>query len=134
MDWSCGDDLNIRRELKRLSNNIDRMRRLKRGGVSSYTGELGDEMRKVLGQLQKHGLFLVPVGELEEWLAGRDVGVSKSDKRQWSNAAAQLIQKLGPQDDDVWAFVSSVARFLSTGNLVLPSEPPVAVDSETPAA
>ena len=97
------------------------MRRLKRGGIEAYAGELGDEMRDLLEQLSDHGLFLVPVGELEEWLANHDVGISKSEKRAWSNAAAQLIQKVGKQSGDVWDFVEAVGRHLSPSASVLPT-------------
>jgi len=112
MDWNKRDDVELRRRLGRLANDIDRMRRLKRGGIGAYSGELGDKMGVLLEQLKEHGLFLVPVGELEEWLAGYEVGVSKSDKRAWSNAAAQTIQKLGKQNGDVWNFVSTVGHHL----------------------
>ena len=113
MNWALQDDVELRRRLGRLTNQIDRMRRLKNGGVSAYEGELQSLMIGLLNQLQTHGLFLVSVGELEEWLADREVGVSKSDKRAWSNAAAQLIQQSGKQEGDVWNFVASVGRYLS---------------------
>ena len=114
MDWNQEDDVEIRRRLSRLANKIDRMRRLKRGGIASYSGELHDKMGVLLDQLVSHGLFMVPVGELEEWLATYDVGVSKSNKRAWSNAAAQVIQKSGKQSGDVWDFVSAVGRHLAS--------------------
>jgi hypothetical protein len=97
------------------------MRRLKRGGIAAYSGELHDKMRILLEQLRSHGLFLVPVGELEQWLASYDVGVSTSDKRAWSNAAAQTVQKAGKRDGDVWDFVSAVGHFLSSRETALPN-------------
>jgi len=115
MNWAQQDDVELRRRLRQLASEIDRMRRLKRGGIGAYDGSLGDEMRALLERLRQHGLFLVPVGELEEWLGNRDVGISKSDKRAWSNAAAQRIQKLGRQEGDVWEFVMAVGRHLSSG-------------------
>ena len=121
MDWNQRDDVELRRRLGRLANEIDRMRRLKRGGIAAYSGDLCDKMSVLLEQLRNHGLFLVPVGELEEWLATYEVGVSKSDKRAWSNAAAQTIQKSGKRDGDVWGFVSSVGRHLSSSQTVLPN-------------
>ena len=60
--------------------------------MASYGGELAEKLSGLLQQLRIHGLFLVPVGELEEWLGEYNVGISKSDKRAWSNAAAQIIQ------------------------------------------
>ena len=121
MDWTKQDDVEVRRRLRQLANDLDRMRRLKKGGVAAYSGDLGERMQALLERLKSHGLFLVPVGELEEWLAGHDVGVSKSDKRAWSNAAAQRIQTAGRQDGDVWDFVGGVGRYLSHNATVLPN-------------
>jgi len=121
MNWNNRDDIQMRRRLGRLANDIDRMRRLKRGGIAAYSGDLGDKMRVLLEQLRNHGLFLVPVGELEQWLAGYEVGVSKSDKRAWSNAAAQIIQKSEKRDGDVWGFIAAVGLHLSSQQTELPN-------------
>jgi hypothetical protein len=116
MDWENQDDLKVRRQLRKLANEIDRMRRLKKGGVAAYSGKLGNEMIAIIDRLKTCGLFLVPVGELEEWLADQDVGVSKNNKRAWSNAAAQRIQRAGRQNGDVWKFVADVGSYLSLPN------------------
>lgn len=113
MDWRKNEDVEVRRLLRRLATKIDRMRRLKSGGVGAYAGELGSSMQTLLDRLKRHGLFLVPVGELEEWLAAHSVGVSKSDKRAWSNVAAQRIQSLGKQQGDVWDFMLGVGQYLA---------------------
>ena len=112
MDWANQDDVKLRRHLNQLANEIDRMRRLKTGGVAEYRGELGDRMQLLLNELKEHGLFLVPVGELEQWLSALNVGVSKKNKRAWSNAAAQVIQQVGRQSGDVWDFVLGIAQYL----------------------
>jgi hypothetical protein len=112
MSWESGDDFDIQRRLSRLCNDIDRMRRLKRGGVGAFDQEFGKRISDILAKLAKHGLFLVPVGELEEWLASYNVAESKNNKRAWANAAAQRVQKEGKKEGDVWEFVTSVARFL----------------------
>jgi len=121
MDWNQQDDVELRRRLGRLGNDIDRMRRLKRGGIAAYSGELHDKLSVVVEQLRNHGLFLVPVGELEQWLATDNVGVSTNDKRAWSNAAAQTVQKAGKRDGDVWGFVTAVGRYLLSRQTVLPN-------------
>jgi hypothetical protein len=118
MNWSQRDDVELRRRLGRLGNDMDRMRRLKRGGIEAYSGDLRQEMSDIAERLKGHGLFLVPVGELEQWLATENVGVSTSDKRAWSNAAAQTVQKAGKRDDDVWGFMAAVGRYLSSGEMV----------------
>jgi hypothetical protein len=52
------------------------------------------------------------VGELEQWLREHEFGVSRGDKRAWSNAAAQRIQDVGRQEGDIWEFVRGVGRLL----------------------
>lgn len=132
MDWNKRDDEELRRRLRRLANEIDRMRRLKRGGIGAYSGDLGDSMSVLLEQLSSHGLFLVPVGELEQWNESYAVGVSRRNKRAWANAAAQVIQKSGKQNGDVWDFVSAVGRYLSSRQIVLPNAAPLGGE-ESPA-
>jgi glycerol-3-phosphate cytidylyltransferase-like family protein len=114
MDWSKNDDLELKRRISKLAKDIDRSLRLKRGGVGSYDSLLAGQMNSVLTELRKVGLFLVPVGELEEWLADKNVGVSKSNKRAWSNAAAQRIQILGKQKGDIWDFVTEIGLYLAS--------------------
>jgi hypothetical protein len=113
MDWNANDDLLLRRNISRLANDIDRMHRLKNGGINAYDGSLKAALVGLVSALASHGLFVVPIGELEQWLGTYDVGVSVNDKRAWANAAAQRIQSLGRQPGDVWEFVAGVARFLS---------------------
>src|SRR5207245_1898502 len=70
MDWGKGTDNIIRRELNDLEETIKRVRKLKEGGVDAY-----DDQPEVKGKLQALieacraiGLFLVPKGELEDWV------------------------------------------------------------------
>jgi len=114
MDWNKSDDIELKRRLGQLENDIDRMRRLKKGGVRAYPATMGSQITNLLAQLGRYGLFLVPVGELEEWLLDHQVMESKTNKRAWANSAAQRIQKLGKQPGDVWDFISSVGGFLTS--------------------
>lgn len=113
-DWARGDDQELRRKLSRLGNAIDRMSRLKGGGVGAYDEPLRSRMSALLVRLSATGLFLVPLGELEQWLRDQDVGVSVSEKRAWANAAAQRVQQIGRAEGDVWDFVARVGAYLRT--------------------
>jgi hypothetical protein len=123
MSWDDDDDIDLKKQLSGIVHSIDRMRRLKKGGVNAYPAELSSSLADVLSDLCDAGLFLVPVGELEEWLAKPKVAMSKSNKRAWANAAAQRIQELGKQPDDVWAFVAQVGNYLVSrlSNVALPN-------------
>ena len=112
MNWDDGNDLELKRRLSTLARAIDRMRRLKKGGVEAYPPNVASNLRELVLELRSVGLFLVPVGELEEWLADYDVPISKSNKRGWANAAAQRIREVGRKDGDVWGFIEQVARYL----------------------
>jgi hypothetical protein len=80
-----------------------------------YPKQLAVRIRDVTLRLQRVGLFLVPVGELEEWLADENLGVSKKQKWAWANAAAERILKLGRQSGDIWDFMSEIGRYLKGG-------------------
>jgi putative AbiEii toxin of type IV toxin-antitoxin system/OLD-like protein len=115
MDWTRDEDVALKRRLAALTHRVDRMGRVKRGGVNAYSGDLHDRLSKVLRDLAQRGLFLVPVGELEQWLSGHGVEESKNNKKAWANAAAQRIQVLGRQAGDVWDFVAGVGAYLNAG-------------------
>jgi hypothetical protein len=110
--WENQDDIKIRRELNRLSQNIDRMRRLKRGGVKSYPEPVASQFKSLLAQLARFGVFLVPVGELEEWLSAEGITESKENKWAWANAAALKIQSRGASTGDIWDFLRMVGAYL----------------------
>jgi hypothetical protein len=114
MDWTKGGDIQLKRRLGRLVRSLNRMGRLKNGGVSAYPADICDSLRDILEKLQHIGLFLVPVGELEQWLAAEKIAVSKGNKWAWANAAAHRILQLGKQSNDIWHFVSAVGRYLIT--------------------
>jgi hypothetical protein len=84
MDWQAGDDAVVRRKLNGLSQDLDRMRRLKNGGISCFPQAIAEPLRELVQSLRGTGVFLAPVGELEGWLA------SEGSKRQ------KPIRRLGP--------------------------------------
>jgi hypothetical protein len=60
------------------------------------------------------GIFLVPVGELEEWLSQEGIAESKANKWAWSSAAAQHVQRKGASQGDVWDFLREVGQYLAS--------------------
>jgi hypothetical protein len=112
MEWSQGHDAAVRRQINEIANELDRMKRLKGGGIECLPSELQGAANDIVQELSRYGLFLVPVGELEQWLAPSEVSVSKQNKSAWANAAAAYIRRSGPQDVVVWRFIRGVARFL----------------------
>ena len=110
--WSDNVDIAIRRDLMRVCHQLDRMRRLKRGGVSAFPTDIAERLDSLLARLKRTGVFLVPVGELEEWLVGANIQESKENKWAWANAAALHIQTVDQESGDIWGFVREVGGYL----------------------
>jgi hypothetical protein len=111
--WDGEADIEMRRELLRLTQQLDRMRRLKRGGIGALPDNVAQPLRDLVVSLKEFGVFLVPVGELEEWLAGAQIQESKENKWAWANAAALYVQSHDTEPGDVWEFVRQVGKYLS---------------------
>ena len=79
-----------------------------------FQDPLAARLRQLVLSLKTVGIFLVPVGELEEWLADEHIAESKANKWAWANAAALRIQGKGSTEGDVWDFVRDVGNYLST--------------------
>ena len=69
----------------------------------------------MLSNLAEYGIFVVPVGELERWLA--HLGVPERDwlptvfDRMGNDPAAEGYLK--PGDDDVWRFIEQAAGWIA---------------------
>lgn len=114
MAWSRGDDGLLRSQLQQIARSLDRMRRLKTAASEPLPESICGPLTRLLAELQSHGLFVVPVGELEEWLAARGIQASKQNKWAWANEAASLVRSINPQSDDVWQFMSTVGEHLES--------------------
>ena len=113
--WADEEDIELRRELLRISQQLDRMRELKRGGLSALPESIAKPLTELLSLLGACGVFLVPVGELEGWLASAGIQESRDNKWAWANAASMYIQSRGAHPGDVWDFIRDVGRYLSRG-------------------
>jgi hypothetical protein len=112
LDWAQEHDATLRTRLQQLARRLDRMRRLKTATSEPLPEYIREPLQALIEGLRLNGLFVVPVGELEEWLATRNIRASKQNKWAWANEAASLIRAVGPQSDDVWAFIGSVGDYL----------------------
>ena len=116
--WNGEQDITVRRELSRLSRKLDRMRKLKVGGVRRVAERIAGPLSELLTRTKKHGLFLVPLGNLEDWLAGRVPESKENEKWAWANAAALYVQSQGAQHGDVWDFVREVGRYVQDDRIL----------------
>lgn len=113
-DWNDGNDKTLRLGLNSLGNSLNGMRDVKNGGLRKLRKDIRDPLESLLQDLKCHGLFLVPYGELEDWLDGCGIIASKKkNKWAWANEAAQYIRENGPRNDDIWAFVRGLGDCLT---------------------
>lgn len=124
IDPNKGGTEALRGKLKKLVDKMYQLDQLKEVGVAAIPEEwstgptntkipLRQEVNTLLAKLAAHGLFLVPVGELESWLPVLMNGIGRGDKSRWAMNAAEKIEDVGARSGDVWAFVSTVFQFLS---------------------
>lgn len=113
-DWTNEGDIKMSQALSQVSQKLNRMRRLKRGRIAALPEDISLAIGNLLDALKEAGVFLVPVGELEDWLENEEIPESKQHKWAWANAAALRIQSKGSCDDDLWNFVRGVGMYLST--------------------
>jgi hypothetical protein len=113
MDWSKGADGEVRSVLQDLAARLDRMKRLKRGGIAGLPAPVSESAGKLVADLAAIGVFVVPVGELEEWLSSYGLSTSKRKKSAWATEAAAKVRSVGAREDDIWAFMRQVARHIA---------------------
>ncbi len=101
---------NARSALERIKNNSNKWHDIKQKGVSSLPTNLKDKSRNVLKAAKDLGLFIVPVGELEQWL---DIGVRKQD---WTSKVLEKW-KLDDPPEDLKNFVKEFKNFLFDENI-----------------
>lgn len=113
-NWDSDQDVEISKSLIKLARQLDRMRKLKSGGISEMGDPIKSKLEHLVNELCKVGIFLVPVGELEGWLRDEEINVSKKNKWAWANAASIQVHNKGPSDGDIWDFMRDVANYLTS--------------------
>lgn len=113
LSWANVTQLaDIRRKLSDLSAGLSLTARLKKGVESLRSDPVYADLNALLGDCRGNGLFLVPAGELEDWVPDITAGgPSKKKKAEWANHAANKLRDAPVRTDDVWAFVRRMAEF-----------------------
>lgn len=86
--------------------------------ITNFTSTEAKIFRTICSSMAEYGVFLVPVGELEDWLS--DLGLKRStDKSKWLRSA---LDRLGtdpkatgyarPTAHDIWQFIRDVNRWI----------------------
>lgn len=111
--WVDGDDRTLRDTFSSLRNSLNGMRKLKRGGIYALPQNVAEPLERLIDKFADIGLFLVPVGELEEWLSDCSIKASKKKKWAWANEAADCIRSSEARDDDIWKFIRQIGSYLT---------------------
>ena len=85
------------------------------GGIQIFSGEDKEALQNFFDKLADYGLFVVPNGELESWLA------ELSASGHGPNWLVGIFEKMGedptsenylkPKDDDVWKFIDLISAW-----------------------
>jgi energy-coupling factor transporter ATP-binding protein EcfA2 len=116
MDWANGDDEILQKKLNGIANKLKKMRVLKKG-MNGLPENIKEMLEILLVDLKNIGLLLVPIGELEDWLANENIDTSKSKKSAWATAAATLVRQKGASEGDIWDFMKEVADYLKKDDI-----------------
>jgi hypothetical protein len=83
------------------------------------SSKIGKRAEELLAKLRKYGVFVVEVGELESWL--RSFGVHATKSRGVREVFKLFEQKeTEPTNHGVWAFMDSVASWLTKHDMGVP--------------
>lgn len=107
--WDIQKEAELRSKLNRLSGRLNRLALVKLKGIEGLPEPLSRELKSLLEDIHKYGLFLVPRGELESWVPRLMESTGKENKSQW---AARKIEEIGRGDDDVWDYVESIVNYI----------------------
>jgi len=108
--WISSTHTDARSSRKRLETSLkattSKWEVVKRQGISYFTGEERVAVESLIKDLAKIGVFVVPCGELEQWI---DTGVGKG--KDWNRKA---LEKLQNEDcpKGLEAFVQRVIEFV----------------------
>lgn len=101
--------------LKSFESNSDEWESV---GIKCLDGADRETAENLLGQLRDYGIFVVPVGQLENWLTCIGA-VPTKNKPYWLTKTFELLGTdpdeegyLSPGHGDVWEFVRCFARWL----------------------
>jgi len=89
-----------------------------REGVCRLSSDTYEAAINLMKQLAEYGIFIVPVGQLENWLPSLGVPASKN-KTGW---LARVFERMGsdpessdyvhPEDGDIWDFIRGVSKWI----------------------
>lgn len=98
-------------KLRKIANLIDPTRNLFDGWHAGIDSATKQKLDSLLGELKSSGLFLVPVGTLEDW---SEFGEKPSERQkgEWAISAVEKIASLSTDLSELLNFVKGVKEYL----------------------
>lgn len=113
--WDLKNEAEIRSQINRLLQRLNRFAGLKSEGIAGVPEDLKEEALGLLEKCKCFGLYLVPQGELESWVAPlMGNTISKVNKTVWATEAARKIEETGRGLNDVWDYVEGIVTHFVT--------------------
>ncbi len=88
----------------------------KHGGIALLAGDEKEACANFLSKLSDYGIFVVPTGEVESWLATADINRGKSS---WLATVFEMMGEdplnttyVRPTEGDVWDFLGNIANWV----------------------
>jgi predicted ATP-dependent endonuclease of OLD family len=97
----------VRGAINRIRKSSSRWATIKEKGISGFSQKLQSKAEGIIEEAKKIGLFIVPVGELENWL---DLGTKKKNK--WIVLALEALYK-GKCSKELEGFIKEVLGFFN---------------------
>ncbi|MBN2089252.1 AAA family ATPase [candidate division KSB1 bacterium] len=89
---------------------------MKKGGIGLLSGGAVESCQSLLDQLAEYGVFVVPCGELENWLGYLEV---KAPKNEWLPAMFDRMKSnpndsdyVKPREGNVWEFIENISAWI----------------------
>lgn len=110
---------------------------LKLNGLSNLNKATSEKILRVISRLHSFGIFIVTVGDLENWLShlGALDGPRTKGSRNKTTWLLRIFERLGdngapnylaPQEGDVWDFIGHInAWIVDESRRVMPALPPI---------
>ena len=110
--WTPETHSELRSGLNLLYRELSPIQGLKLKGVAGVPETLKDNLKTLISDLNEHGLFLVPCGELESWIPQLMQGVSRENKSRWATEAARKIEDHEKGENDIWSYIEKIIQHI----------------------
>lgn len=117
ISWSDEGDFRFVDRLRELARRVERSRRIKKGAEGFEDVQFKERLVTVIDACKKRGLFLVPVGDLENWMKDQYADVRPKAGR--ATAAVQAIRANAEEARAVMTFMAEVGSALNKRRIEL---------------